>query len=75
MLQRKPSATSVAVQIPPITDNDRKKKVVLNYLNQYTKKIFEVYAYWGNITDFVTEFRQRWEKFERDKKSRGVKTR
>ena len=24
---------------------------------------------WGNITDFVTEFRQRCEKFERNKKS------
>lgn len=68
LLERNRSATSVAVQIPPNMDND-KKKVVLNYLNQYTKKIFEVYAYWGNITDFVTDFRQRWEKFG-DKKSR-----
>jgi hypothetical protein len=70
LLGRKPSATSLAVQIPPIINNDRKKNIVLNYLNQYTKKIFEVYAYWGNITDFVAEFRERWEKYERDKKSR-----
>ncbi|MGC1927949.1 MAG: TIR domain-containing protein [Candidatus Nitrosopolaris sp.] len=78
LLGRKPSATSLAVQIPPIIDNDRKKNLVLNYLNQYTKKIFEVYAYWGNVTNFVAEFRERWEKYERDKKSRvmpGVRIR
>jgi hypothetical protein len=70
LLERKPSATSVAVQIPPIADNDRKTKFILKYLNQYTEKIFEVYAYWGNVTRFVTEFRERWEKFQRDKKRR-----
>jgi hypothetical protein len=79
LLGRKPSGTSVAVQIPPTIDNDRKKNIILNYLNQYTKRIFEVYAYWGNVTSFIAEFRQRWEKFESDsKKSRvmpGVKAR
>jgi hypothetical protein len=76
-LGRKSRKISVAVQIPPVIDNDKKEKVV-NYLNQYTKNMFEVYAYWGDITNFIAEFRERWEKFERDKKSRvmlGVKVR
>jgi hypothetical protein len=68
-LGRKSRKISVAVQIPPVVGNDKKEKVV-NYLNQYTKNMFEVYAYWGNVTNFVAEFRERWEKFRVDKKTR-----
>ena len=66
-LGRKSRKISVVVQIPPVIDKDKEERVV-NYLNQYTTDMFEVYTYWGNVTNFVEEFRKRWEKFERDKK-------
>jgi hypothetical protein len=68
-LGTKSGKISVAVQIPPIIENGEKERIVLNYLNLYTKNMFEVYAYWGNITNFVTEFRERWQKFVGDKKN------
>lgn len=70
-LGRKSRKISVAVQIPPLVGDDKKERVV-SYLNQYTKNMFEVYAYWGNVTNFVAEFRERWEKFRADKKTRLV---
>ena len=68
VLKRNSRTTSIAVQIPPINNNDIKKDIILNYLGQYTEKIFEVYPYWGDITDFVIDFRERWEQFKIDKK-------
>ena len=49
---------SVAVQIAPTIN---RKDAILDYLRQYAKKIFEVDVYWGDITDFVTEFQARWQ--------------
>ena len=67
--RRKSRKISVAVQIPPSISNDKKQRVV-KYLDDYTKNMFEVHAYWGNTADFVKEFRQRREKFEITKKSK-----
>jgi hypothetical protein len=60
-LGRKSRKISVAVQIPPIIDNDKKEKII-RYLDQYTRNMFEVHAYWGHLGDFVKDFRTRWEK-------------
>ena len=67
-LGRKSRKISVAVQVPPLVNNNKDK--VVNYLNQYTKSMFEVHAYWGNLTNFVAEFRERWEKFRIESKAR-----
>jgi hypothetical protein len=53
---------SVAVQIPPILDNNKKSKII-KYLDHYTKEMFDIHAYWGNLSDFVTDFRQRFNKY------------
>ncbi len=59
---------SVAIQIPPITDNNKKQRI-LDYLNHYTRNMFEVHAYPGEVSNFVAEFRERWERFQKEKKS------
>ena len=52
---------SVAVQIPPILKHDKQSKV-LKYLDHYTKEMFDIHAYWGNVSDFVTDFRQTFQR-------------
>jgi hypothetical protein len=49
--------TSVAVQLPPRLTSDKEKKA-LKYLQEYTKGM-NVHVYWGNISDFCRELRQR----------------
>lgn len=64
--------TGVAVQlVPQVTDNvesgiDRAQ----HYLDTYFEKIqkIKVRVYWGDIKEFTTELRHRWEKFANDTK-------
>ena len=59
--------TSIAVQLaPPAADNTEKGKLdAQRYLDTYFEKIqqVKVRVYWGDIKEFVTELRQRWEVF------------
>jgi len=59
--------TSVAVQLAPsAADNSEKGKMdAQRYLDTYFEKIqqVKVRVYWGDIKEFATELRQRWEDF------------
>jgi alcohol dehydrogenase YqhD (iron-dependent ADH family) len=53
---------SIAVQLPPIFSEEKKKKAQ-EYLTQYTKNMFEINVYWGNSDEFVKELRERLDNF------------
>ena len=59
--------TSVAVQLAPSAadDSEKGKLDAQNYLDTYFEKIqqVKVRVYWGDIKEFTTELRQRWEDF------------
>ena len=64
---------SVAVQLTPssLSDNSEDgKKRAQEYLNDYFATIqqIKVKVYWGDIKEFSTELRWRWEKFKNDTK-------
>jgi len=57
--------TSVAVQLSPSPNDDSEDSQVRaqEYLNTYFEKIqqIKVKVYWGDIGEFTTQLRQRWE--------------
>jgi hypothetical protein len=54
---------SIAVQLPPQLTTERKEEAE-RYLVQYTKDMYELHVYWGDSSKFVSELRQRWDKFK-----------
>jgi hypothetical protein len=64
--------TSVAVQLAPsAADNSEKGRLdAQKYLDTYFEKIqqVKVRVYWGDIKEFTTELRQRWEEFSNGSK-------
>ena len=44
--------------------NPQKQEQALRYLDQYTKNMFKVHVYWGDVDKFSEELRARWEKFK-----------
>lgn len=64
--------TSVAVQLTPsAADNSEKgQRDAQKYLDTYFEKIqqVKVRVYWGDIKEFTSELRQRWEEFSNDSK-------
>ena len=61
--------TSVAVQLTPTTSDvsEKGQQRAQTYLDSYFEKIqqIKVRVYWGDIKEFATELRQRWEDFSR----------
>lgn len=55
--------TSIAVQLPPFPNHDEKAKAIRKYLEEYSKNMFKVYPYWGNVSDFLRELRKRVDAF------------
>ena len=54
---------SIAVQLPSGFSEEKKEKA-MRYLDEYSKDMFKVRAYWGDVTEFSKELRERWEKFK-----------
>jgi hypothetical protein len=54
---------SVSVQLPPPLTSEKVDKAQ-RYLDQYTRNMFEVRVFWGDVCQFVAELRQRWEGFK-----------
>jgi hypothetical protein len=46
---------------PKLTEAKRRK--ALHYLDEYTKNMFKVRVYWGDLQTFSAELRQRWHDF------------
>ena len=63
---------SVAVQLAPqsIDDSEKGRESAINYLNVYFEKIQKIRmrVYWGDIKEFTSELRQRWDKAKDDNK-------
>jgi len=57
---------SVAVQLAPasIDDSEKGRESAINYLNVYFEKIQKIRmrVFWGDIKEFTSELRQRWDK-------------
>lgn len=64
--------TSVAVQLAPSAadDSDKGQIRAQQYLDTYFEKIqkIKVRVFWGDINEFTTELRQRWEAFSNGRK-------
>ena len=58
---------SIAVMIPPTGADDDDHLKAREYLEVYTKKMFNTRIYWGNAADFSVELRGRWNEFIRQK--------
>jgi hypothetical protein len=62
--------TGVAVQLAPNATDASESSLASaqHYLDTYFEKIqkIKVRVYWGDIREFTTELRQRWEKFSND---------
>jgi SIR2-like domain len=54
---------SIAVQFPSGFSQEKKEQAI-GYLTDYTKNMFKVRVYWGDIMEFSKELRDRWEKFK-----------
>lgn len=54
---------SIAVQLP-YGFTEEKKEQAIRYLDQYTRNMFKVRVYWGDVNNFAKELRDRWEKFK-----------
>jgi SIR2-like domain len=54
---------SISVQLPLSYNDEKKKKEAHNYLEKYTKDMFEIYVHWDDISRFSEELRKRWEGF------------
>ena len=57
---------SIGVQLPSGFTEERKEQAI-RYLDEYSKNMFKVRVYWGGITEFSKELRDRWEKFKNAK--------
>jgi hypothetical protein len=54
---------SIAVQLPPRLTSEKQEQAQ-RYIDQYTRNMFKVHIYWGDVRDFLRELRDRWEKFK-----------
>ena len=57
---------SIAVQLPAGFTPEKRDKAI-RYLDNYTKNMFKVRVYWGDVNKFAWELRTRWEKFKNAK--------
>jgi hypothetical protein len=55
---------SIAVQLPSGFTQERKEQA-LRYLDEYTKNMFKVRVYWGDVNKFAKDLREHWERFEK----------
>lgn len=55
---------SIAVQLPSGFTQERKEQA-LRYLDEYTKNMFKVRVYWGDVNKFAKDLREHWESFEK----------
>jgi len=62
-LGTKSRTISIAIQIPPFLNHDKNAEAIRKYLDEYSKDMFEVRAYWGNVSDFLTDLRTRLDEF------------
>jgi hypothetical protein len=53
---------NVAVQLPPVGEEQELLEVQQKYLSEYFGTI-KVYVYWGHAKDFVKDLRKRWKDF------------
>ena len=58
--------SSIAVQLPS-GFTEEKKQQAQEYLDNYTKKKFNIAVYWGNALDFAAELRKRLDDFRSKK--------
>jgi SIR2-like domain/TIR domain len=66
-LEIKKREPSVAVQLPPQFSKKAKAKMQ-RYLEQYTRNLYpNVYQFWGDTSDFITELDERWREFKQEK--------
>ncbi len=54
---------SIAVQLPPRITPERQERAQ-GYLDKYTKNMFKVNVYWGDINDFILDLHKRWENYK-----------
>jgi hypothetical protein len=52
---------------PPLVNNQ--KDEIMRYLSLEAQDIFKGLLYWGDISDFVTELRQRFNKYKQETES------
>ncbi len=57
---------SISVQLPS-GFTEEKKEQGIRYLEEYSKNMFKVRVYWGDVNEFSKELRDRWEKFKNAK--------
>jgi SIR2-like domain len=55
---------SIAVQLPSGFTNEKKEQA-LRYLEEYTKNMFKVRVYWGDVNKFATDLRNHWEPWKK----------
>jgi hypothetical protein len=54
---------NVAVILAPKDVTENKLEVTQEYLKEYTKSIFKVDVYWGDVSVFTEDLRKRWNQF------------
>ena len=54
---------SISVQLPYGFTKEKEEQAI-RYLNEYTKNMFKIQVYWGDVNDFSVELRNHWEKFK-----------
>ena len=57
-------SSNIAVMRPPINPIQPLEKVQ-RYLDRYTKEMFNVNVFWGDVTTFSSELRQQWNIFKK----------
>ncbi len=52
---------SLSVQLPPHDKAEQATK----YLQEYTRQMFKIQVYWGDVSKFCEELRTRWDNFKK----------
>jgi hypothetical protein len=60
-------APNIAIMRPPKNPIQPLEKVQ-RYLDRYTKEMFNVNVYWGDVTTFSSELRQQWDIFKKQQR-------
>jgi hypothetical protein len=55
---------SIAVQLPS-GFTEEKKMQALKYLEEYTRSMFKVRVYWGDVNEFATDLREHWDRWKK----------
>lgn len=54
---------NVAVQLPPPLLSYNEKDRAMRYLEAHARNVFNMHLYWGNISEFIRELHQHFDKF------------